>query len=157
MTSFSASEKQNLISVSNDDLFLGDISSSSEIEIDEPLQEVTTPQIEALMFPPVPSSSSEATMSSPDAEITIRAELSKKSSMTSSMPNYDLNKLFSGVQDSGGEGMMEAFTPSSDMMDSESLHLLSSTDGSSKPGSEMADSTVSMTSWSTTTDDFSSS
>ena len=132
---------------------IGDISSSSEIEIDEPLQEVTTPQIEALMFPPVPSSSSEANMSSPDAEITIRAELSKKSSMTSSMPNYDLNKLFSGVQDSGGEGMMEAFTPSSDMMDSDIL--LSSNE--SKPGSEMADSTVSMTSWSTTTDDFSSS
>ena len=132
---------------------IGDISSSSEIEIDEPLQEVTTPQIEALMFPPVPSSSSEANMSSPDAEVTIRAELSKKSSMTSSMPNYDLNKLFSGVQDSGGEGMMEAFTPSSDMMDSDIL--LSSNE--SKPGSEMADSTVSMTSWSTTTDDFSSS
>ena len=113
------------------------------------------------MFPPPPaaaSSSSSEAMSSPDAEITIRAELSKKNSMTSSMPNYDLNKLFSGVQDSGGEGMM-AFTPEMD----ENMYMMSSTTASeieseaSKPGSEMADSTVSMTSWSTTTDDFSSS
>ena len=114
------------------------------------------------MFPPPPvaasSSSSEANMSSPDAEITIRAELCKKNSMTSSMPNYDLNKLFSGVQDSGGEGMM-AFTPE---MDENMQHLLMTSASeieseASKPGSEMADSTVSMTSWSTTTDDFSSS
>ena len=113
------------------------------------------------MFPPpalaASSSSSEANMSSPDAELTIRAELSKKNSMTSSMPNYDLNKLFSGVQDSGGEGMMEAFTPDMD----ENMQLLmastASETSSTKPGSEMADSTVSMTSWSTTTDDFSSS
>ena len=133
--------------------------------IDEPLAEVTTPQIEALMFaPPAGSSSSEANMSSPDAEITIRADLSKKpvsgsgsnpGVLTSSMPNYDLNQLFAGVQDSGGEGMM-AFTP-----DDENLILMSSagseleSDGTStKPGSEMADSTVSMTSWST--EDFSS-
>ena len=41
---------------------------------DEPLGEVTTPQIEALMFPSTSqSSSSEANMSSPDAEVTIKA------------------------------------------------------------------------------------
>ena len=139
---------------------IGDISSSSEIEIDEPLGEVTTPQIEALMFPAAAaasaSSSSEANMSSPDAEVTIRADLSlsavaQKTSLTSSLPNYDLNKLFSGVQDSGGEGMM-AFTPTED-----DLILMSSTESTSKPeSSEMVDSTVSMTSWSTN-DDFSSS
>ena len=69
------------------------------------------------------STSSEANLSSPDAEVTIRADLTKvkisvstpvnstsATALTSSLPNYDLNKLFSGVQDSGGEGMM-AFTP----------------------------------------------
>merc|ERR1712008_491480 len=146
---------------------IGDISSSSEIEIDEPLGEVTTPQIEALMFPAgaYSSTSSEANLSSPDAEVTIRADLTKvkisvatpvnstsATALTSSLPNYDLNKLFSGVQDSGGEGMM-AFTPGDD----ENLILMSATSSEleSKPGSEMADSTVSMTSWST--EDFSSS
>ena len=93
-------------------------------------------------------------MSSPDAEVTIRADLTKKPTLTSSMPNYDLNQLFSGVQDSGGEGMM-AFTPDSDdnmiMMASSELE----SDNNTKPGSEMADSTVSMTSWST--EDFSAS
>ena len=89
------------------------------------LGEVTTPQIEALMFPAgaYSSTSSEANLSSPDAEVTIRADLTKvkisvstpvnstsATALTSSLPNYDLNKLFSGVQDSGGEGMM-AFTP----------------------------------------------
>lgn len=40
------------VNISDDlDDDIGDISSSSEIEIDEPLAEVTTPQIEALMFP----------------------------------------------------------------------------------------------------------
>jgi len=156
--------------VSIDDMLdedIGDISSSSEIEIDEPLGEVTTPQIEALMFPAgaYSSTSSEANLSSPDAEVTIRADLTKvkisvstpvnstsATALTSSLPNYDLNKLFSGVQDSGGEGMM-AFTPGDD----ENLILMSATSSEleSKPGSEMADSTVSMTSWST--EDFSSS
>lgn len=97
-------------------------------------------------------------MSSPDAEVTIRADLTKqlepacKPALSSSMPNYDLNKLFSGVQDSGGEGMM-AFTPTEDEM---IMSGTSDTDHSNcKPGSEMADSTVSMTSWST--EDFSAS
>ena len=73
------------------------------------------------MFPAVCSStaSSEANMSSPDAEVTIRADLTKVKigsvatpvtatgqALTSSLPNYDLNTLFSGVQDSGGEAMM---------------------------------------------------
>ena len=62
-------------------------------------------------------------MSSPDAEVTIRADLTKAKIgsvatpatttgqvLSSSLQNYDLNKLFSGVQDSGGEGMM-AFAP----------------------------------------------
>ena len=62
-------------------------------------------------------------MSSPDAEVTIRADLTKVKIgsvatsatttgqvLSSSLQNYDLNKLFSGVQDSGGEGMM-AFAP----------------------------------------------
>ena len=73
---------------------------------DEPLAEVTTPQIEALMFPTAGSTSSgsDANMSSPDAEITIKADLVK--SMNASLPTYDLNTLFSGVQDSGGEAMM---------------------------------------------------
>ena len=78
---------------------------------DEPLAEVTTPQIEALMFPAAgcstsstTSGSSDANMSSPDAEITIKADLVK--SMNASLPTYDLNTLFSGVQDSGGEAMM---------------------------------------------------
>ena len=77
------------------------------------------------MFPAVCSStaSSEANMSSPDAEVTIRADLTKAKIgsvatpatttgqvLSSSLQNYDLNKLFSGVQDSGGEGMM-AFAP----------------------------------------------
>lgn len=92
-------------------------------------------------------------MSSPDAEVTIRSDLTKQleqkpPALSSSMPNYDLNKLFSGVQDSGGEGMM-AFTPTEDEM------IMSGTSDSIKPGSEMADSTVSMTSWST--EDFSAS
>ena len=73
---------------------------------DEPLAEVTTPQIEALMFPAGAglTGSSDANMSSPDAEITIKADLVK--SMNASLPTYDLNTLFSGVQDSGGEAMM---------------------------------------------------
>ena len=52
-----------------------------------------------------------------------------------------------------GEGMM-AFAPG---LDDENLILMSATSSEleSKPGSEMADSTVSMTSWST--EDFSSS
>ena len=70
------------------------------------MAEVTTPQIEALMFPAGAGStgSSDANMSSPDAEITIKADLVK--SMNASLPTYDLNTLFSGVQDSGGEAMM---------------------------------------------------
>merc|ERR1711981_578122 len=123
-------------SVNIDDI--GDISSSSEIEIDEPLAEVTTPQIEALMFPQSSSNSSETNMSSPDAEITIKADLVK--SMNASLPTYDLNTLFSGVQDSGGEAMM-TFTPEDNLL------MVSSSD-STRPTSEMVDSTVSMTSWS---------
>merc|ERR1711981_669466 len=68
-------EKPASVNIDDMDDDIGDISSSSEIEIDEPLAEVTTPQIEALMFPPAAlaaSSSSEANMSSPDAEVTIR-------------------------------------------------------------------------------------
>ena len=63
-------------------------------------------QIEALLFPTAGSTSSgsDANMSSPDAEITIKADLVK--SMNASLPTYDLNTLFSGVQDSGGEAMM---------------------------------------------------
>merc|ERR1719266_1820923 len=117
---------------------IGDISSSSEIEIDEPLAEVPTPQIEALMFPQSSSNSSETNMSSPDAEITIKADLVK--SMNASLPTYDLNTLFSGVQDSGGEAMM-TFTPEDNLL------MVSSSD-STRPNSDMVDSTVSMTSWS---------
>lgn len=119
---------------------IGDISSSSEIEIDEPLAEVTTPQIEALMFPAGSGStgSSDANMSSPDAEITIKADLVK--SMNASLPTYDLNTLFSGVQDSGGEAMM-TFTAEDNL-------LMVSSSASTNPNSDMVDSTVSMTSWS---------
>ena len=102
------------------------------------MAEVTTPQIEALMFPQSSSNSSETNMSSPDAEITIKADLVK--SMNASLPTYDLNTLFSGVQDSGGEAMM-TFTPEDNLL------MVSSSD-STRPTSEMVDSTVSMTSWS---------
>ena len=103
------------------------------------MAEVTTPQIEALMFPHHSSSnSSETNMSSPDAEITIKADLVK--SMNASLPTYDLNTLFQSVQDSGGEAMM-TFTPEDNLL------MVSSSD-STRPTSEMVDSTVSMTSWS---------
>lgn len=132
-------EKPASVNIDDLDDDIGDISSSSEIEIDEPLGEVTTPQIEALMFPSTSqSSSSEANMSSPDAEVTIKADLVK--SMNASLPTYDLNALFSGVQDSGGEAMM-TFTAEDNLL------MVSSSD-STRPTSEMVDSTVSMTSWS---------
>merc|ERR1719266_1574570 len=133
-------EKPASVNIDDMDDDIGDISSSSEIEIDEPLAEVTTPQIEALMFPAGAGStgSSDANMSSPDAEITIKADLVK--SMNASLPTYDLNTLFSGVQDSGGEAMM-TFTPEDNLL------MVSSSD-STRPTSEMVDSTVSMTSWS---------
>ncbi len=97
---------------------IGDISSSSEIEIDEPLAEVTTPQIEALMFPDkktaAASSDSGATSgaeaASPDGEVTIKADLMARSLTDNKMSTSikgDLNKMFpAGVQDSGGEAMV---------------------------------------------------
>lgn len=160
--------KPTPVSVPIDDILdddIGDISSSSEIEIDEPLAEVTTPQIEALMFPTAAmmsssghNSSSEANLSSPDGEVTIRADFSKTSDnnnkvLTASLQTYDLNKLFGSVQDSGGEGMM-AVMPEDEM----SLMLTSemsddTTASKSKQGSEMVDS-LSTVSWS---EEFSSS
>ena len=112
-----------------DDLGDIDVSSSSEIEIDEP---VTTPQIEALMFNPG-SNQAEANLSSPDTEVTIRESV--KGKMNASLPTYDLNKLFSGVQDSGGEAMI---------LDENIMVLSDSSQSRPMEGSTIS----SMTSWS---------